>query len=68
MELLTLFVARTLKNPFALNSDATEQRPQPEPELRAIDFALLARTTRETHQPTRGRDGFSGRRAATAFN
>jgi hypothetical protein len=68
MELLTLFVARTVKNPFALNSEATEERPQPEPELRAIDFALIAQTKREMNQPTRGREAFSRRQAAPAFN
>jgi hypothetical protein len=65
---LTLLVAHTVKNPFALNCDATEKRPQPEPELPAIDFALLARTTRETNQPTRGRKTFSGRPATAACN
>jgi hypothetical protein len=68
MEILTLLVARTLKNPFALNSDATEKRPQTEPELPAVDFALLAKTTRENKEPTRGREAFPGRPATAACN
>jgi hypothetical protein len=68
MELLTLLVARTVKNPFALKSEAKEKRPQTEPALPAIDFALLAKTTRETKASTRGRKAFSGRPATAAHN
>ncbi|MBV9274981.1 MAG: hypothetical protein JO333_13865 [Verrucomicrobia bacterium] len=67
MELLTLLLARTVKNPFALKSEA-EKRPQTEPALPAIDFALLAKTTRETKASTRGRKTFSGRPATAAYN
>jgi hypothetical protein len=65
MDIFTLLVARTLsKTSFAINQDGMEKRPQAEPELPAIDFALLSKVTRED-KPNRSRGAFA-RRPATA--
>ena len=62
MDIFTLLIAKTLsKAPFAVNQDGVEKRPQAEPELPAIDFALLSKTPRENKQTKRGRETFAGR-------
>jgi len=66
MDLLSLLVARSLKIPFALNYGVTEKQPQAEPELPAIDFALLLKVTHKTRQSNRSRGTFSGRPATLA--
>ena len=68
MDIFTLLIARTLsKTPFALNQDGMEKRPQAEPELPAIDFAQLAKVTREYRQPNRSRGAFAGRPATATM-
>jgi len=67
MDIFTLLVARTLsKTSFAINQDGMEKRPQAEPELPAIDFALLSKVTRED-KPNRSRGAFAGRPATAAL-
>jgi hypothetical protein len=61
MDIFTLLIARSLEIPFAVKLDATEKPPLTEPELPAIDFALLAKVTREDQQPNRGSETFAGR-------
>ena len=61
MDILPLLIARSLRKPFAINNDATENRPQAEPELPAIDFAELTKVTRDDQQPERSRETFAGR-------
>ena len=63
MDILPLLIARSLRNPFVINNDGTENRPQAEPELPAIDFALLSKVTRDDQQPQRSREAFAGRPA-----
>ena len=60
MDILPLLIAHSLRNPFAIK-DGTEKRPQVEPELRAIDFAQLAKVSRDDQQPERSREAFAGR-------
>ncbi|MBV8214838.1 MAG: hypothetical protein JOZ08_16650 [Verrucomicrobia bacterium] len=60
MDIFTLLIARTLRIPFTANTERTEKRPQAEPELPAIDFALLSKVTRENQQPKRSRETFAG--------
>jgi hypothetical protein len=60
MDILPLLIARSLRNPFAIK-DRTEERPQAEPELPAIDFAQLTKVTRDDQQPERSRETFAGR-------
>jgi hypothetical protein len=60
MDILPLLIARSLSNPFAIK-DGTEKRPQVEPEIPAIDFALLTKVTRDDQQPERSRKAFAGR-------
>ena len=67
MDIFTLLVAKTLsKTPFAINQDGMEKRPQAEPELPAIDFALLSKVTRED-KPNRSRGAFAGRPATATM-
>ena len=68
MDIFTLLIAKTLsKTPFAaVNEDGMEKRPQIEPELPAIDFALLSKVTRED-KPNRSRAGFAGRPATATM-
>jgi hypothetical protein len=67
MDIFTLLIARTLsKTPFAINHDGMEKRPQAEPELPAIDFALLSKVTRED-KPNRSRGAFAGRPATATM-
>jgi hypothetical protein len=61
MDILPLLIARSLKNPFTLNTEGTEARPQVEPELPAIDFAQLSKVTRDSEQPQHSRETFAGR-------
>jgi hypothetical protein len=62
MDIFTLLIARSLKHPFTINTEGTEKRAQAEPELPAIDFALLSKVTRdEQQQPNRSRETFAGR-------
>ena len=61
MDILTLLIARTLRIPFAKNTEETEKRPQVEPELPAIDFALLSKVPRDEQQPKRSHETFAGR-------
>jgi hypothetical protein len=64
MDILPLLIAKSLsKTPFAINQDGMEKRPQAEPELAAIDFALLSKVTREAKQSDRSRGAFAGRPA-----
>jgi hypothetical protein len=67
MDIFTLLIARTLRNPFAMNTDGTEKRPQVEQELPAIDFALLSKVTRDDQQPNRSRETFAGRPATATM-
>jgi hypothetical protein len=67
MDILPLLIARSLRNPFAINNDGTEQRPQVEPELPAIDFAQLSKVTRHDQQPQRSRETFAGRPVTAAL-
>jgi hypothetical protein len=41
--------------------EGTEKRPQAEPELPAIDFALLSKVARDEQQHRRSRETFAGR-------
>lgn len=67
MDIFTLLIARTLsKTPFAINQEGMEKRPQAEPELPAIDFALLSKVTRED-KPNRSRGAFAGRPATATM-
>jgi hypothetical protein len=66
MDILPLLIARSLRNPFAIK-DGTENRPQIEPELPAIDFAQLSKVTRDVQQPQRSRETFAGRPATAAM-
>jgi hypothetical protein len=66
MDILPLLIARSLRNPFAIK-DGTEQRPQVEPELPAIDFAQLTKVTRDDRQPLRTRETFAGRPATATM-
>ena len=61
MDIFTLLIARSLKIPFAINTDGSEKPPRTEPELPAIDFALLSKVTRDDQQPKRSRETFAGR-------
>jgi hypothetical protein len=63
MDIFTLLIARSLKHPFKvnMNTEGTEKRAQAEPELPAIDFALLSKVTRDNQEPTRSRETFAGR-------
>jgi hypothetical protein len=61
MDIFTLLIARSLKHPFAINTEGTEKRARPEPELPAIDFALLSKVTQEDQQPNRSGETFAGR-------
>jgi hypothetical protein len=61
MDILPLLIARSLKNPFKLNTEGTEQRPPAEAELPAIDFALLSKVTRDNELPQHSRETFAGR-------
>ena len=61
MDILILLIARTLRIPFAANVEGTEKWPQGEPELPAIDFALLSKVTRDEQLPNRSREKFAGR-------
>jgi hypothetical protein len=61
MDIFTLLIARSLKIPFAVNTEGTEKRPQAEPELPAINFALLSKVTRNNQQPKRSRETFAGK-------
>jgi hypothetical protein len=67
MDILILLVARSLRIPFAMNTDGTEKRPQAEQELPAIDFALLSKVTRDDQQPNRSRETFAGRPVAATM-
>ncbi|MGA7128839.1 MAG: hypothetical protein WBZ19_21155 [Chthoniobacterales bacterium] len=60
MDIFTLLIARSLRHPFKVNLEGTEKRAQAEPELPAIDFALLSKVTRDNEQPTRIRETFAG--------
>jgi len=60
MDILPLLIARSLENPFTLNMEGTEKRPQAESELPAIDFALLSKVTRDNEQPQHSRETFAG--------
>jgi hypothetical protein len=62
MDIFTLLIARSLRHPFAVSLDGTEeQQVQAEPELPAIDFALLSKVTRDDQQANRSRETFAGR-------
>jgi hypothetical protein len=61
MDILPLLIARTLRIPFARITEETEKRLQLEPELPAIDFALLSKVTRDKQQAKRSRETFAGR-------
>jgi hypothetical protein len=64
MDIFTLLIAKGLsRTPFAINRDGMEKRPQVEPELPAIDFALLSKVTREDKQQNRSSGAFAGRPA-----
>jgi hypothetical protein len=67
MDILPLLIARSLRNPFTINNDGTESRPQVEPELPAIDFAQLSKVTRDDQQPQRSRETFAGRPATATM-
>jgi len=67
MNILPLLIARSLRNPFVINNDATENRPQAELELPAIDFAQLSKVTRDDQQPQRSRETFAGRPATATM-
>jgi hypothetical protein len=68
MDIFTLLIAKTVsRTPFAINQDGMEKRPQAEPELPAIDFALLSKVTREDKQPNRSRGTFAGRPATATM-
>jgi hypothetical protein len=47
MDIFTLMIGRSLTIPFAINLERTEKQQQREPELAAIDFALLSKATRQ---------------------
>jgi hypothetical protein len=67
MDIFTLLIAKGLiRTPFAINQDGMEKRPQAEPELPAIDFALLSKVTRED-KPNRSRGAFAGRPATATM-
>lgn len=66
MDILPLLIARSLRNPFVIK-DGTENRPQVEPELPAIDFAQLSKVTHDDHQPQRSRETFAGRPATATM-
>jgi hypothetical protein len=61
MDIFALLIGRSLRHPFAVNLDGTEKRAEAEPELPAIDFALLTKVTREDQQPNRSRETFAVR-------
>ena len=61
MDIFTLLIARSLEIPFAVKLDAMEKPPLTEPELPAIDFALLSKVTREEQQPNHRRETFAVR-------
>ena len=67
MDILPVLIARTLRIPFARITEGTETRPQIEPELPAIDFALLSKVTRKKQQATRSRETFAGRPATATM-
>jgi hypothetical protein len=68
MDIFTLLIAKGLiRTPFAINQDGMEKRPQAEPELPAIDFALLSKVTREDKQQIRSRGAFAGRPATATM-
>jgi hypothetical protein len=68
MDIFTLLIAKTVSTtPFAMNQGGTEKRPQAEPELPAIDFALLSKVTREDKERNRGRGAFAGRPATATM-
>jgi len=67
-DIFTLLIAKSIsKTPFAINQDGMEKRSQPEPELPAIDFALLSKVTREGKQSSRSRGAFAGRPATATM-
>ena len=67
MDIFTLLIAKSLsRTPFAINQDGMEKRSQAEPELPAIDFALLSKVTRED-KPNRSRGAFAGRPATATM-
>ena len=67
MDIFTLLIAKTVsRTPFVINQDGMEKRPQAEPELPAIDFALLSKVTRED-KPNRSRGAFAGRPATATM-
>ena len=61
MDILPLLIARSLRIPFARTTEGTEKRPRVEPELPAIDFALLSKVTRDQQQAKRSRETFAAR-------
>jgi len=68
MDIFTLIIAKGLSRiPFAINQDGMEKRSQAEPELPAIDFALLSKVTREDKQQSRSRGAFTGRPATATM-
>jgi hypothetical protein len=68
MDIFTLLIAKTVsRTRFAINQDGMEKRPQAEPELPAIDFALLSKVTREDKQQNRSRGAFAGRPATATM-
>jgi len=67
MDLLSLLVARSLKHPFAIKLEGTEPRRQAEPEIPAIDFALLSKVTREQKRSNPSRETFAGRPVAATM-
>ena len=67
MDILTLLIARTIRIPFAANTEATEKRPQVEPALPAIDVALLLKALRDEQQPKRSRETFASRPVTAAM-
>jgi hypothetical protein len=67
MDIFILLIARSLEIPFAINLDPTDKAALTEPELPAIDFALLSKVTRENQPPNRSRETFAGRPATATM-
>jgi hypothetical protein len=67
MDILPLLIARSLINPFVISNDGTENRPQAEPELPAIDFAQLSKVTCDDQQPQSSHETFAGRPATATM-
>ena len=61
MDILILLIGRSLRIPFAINTERTENWPQAEAELPAINFALLSKVTADNRQPKRTRETFAGK-------